>query len=157
MTSTTTAAQAANVTVATVRSWCRAGVLSAAKISGRWVIDAGSLAARIQIGLDIEVARIARKAGQIAKLADLTPYKNQKAAAEKVLQLLEDGAIVPTSRTGLYSAISSDGTGRYLVDTHEQSCECKANLRLTYCSHLTAANAIETSKGAAQPALQIAA
>ncbi|MFE1451951.1 helix-turn-helix domain-containing protein [Streptomyces olivaceoviridis] len=47
---TTTAAAEANVTVATIRTWCRAGVITATKQAGRWIIDTASLAARIAIG-----------------------------------------------------------------------------------------------------------
>lgn len=60
---TTAAALEARVTVATVRTWCRNGVVAAAKQAGRWVIDTASLARRIAIG--------ARK----------TPVTPQKAAA----------------------------------------------------------------------------
>ncbi|AJP04803.1 hypothetical protein TU94_28515 [Streptomyces cyaneogriseus subsp. noncyanogenus] len=47
---TTAAAIQANVTVATIRTWCRRGVIAAVKTAGRWVIDSASLAARIAIG-----------------------------------------------------------------------------------------------------------
>lgn len=47
---TTTAATEAHVTVATIRTWCRNGVIAATKTAGRWIIDAASLAARIAIG-----------------------------------------------------------------------------------------------------------
>lgn len=47
---TTAAAAQAGVTVATIRTWCRAGAVAAVKRAGRWVIEAGSLAARISIG-----------------------------------------------------------------------------------------------------------
>ncbi len=47
---TTTAATQANVTAATIRTWCRTGVITAAKAAGRWFIDAASLAHRITIG-----------------------------------------------------------------------------------------------------------
>lgn len=47
---TTTAAQAANVTVATIRDWARRGVVAATKTAGRWVIDTASLTRRIAIG-----------------------------------------------------------------------------------------------------------
>lgn len=52
MTTITTAAAAAeaNVTVATIRNWCRKGVVAATKVAGRWVIDPTSLARRIEIG-----------------------------------------------------------------------------------------------------------
>jgi hypothetical protein len=47
---TTAAALQANVTTATVRTWCRKGVVAATKAAGRWIIDTTSLAARIAIG-----------------------------------------------------------------------------------------------------------
>jgi hypothetical protein len=47
---TTAAATEAHVTVATIRTWCRSGVIAAAKVAGRWIIDAASLAHRITIG-----------------------------------------------------------------------------------------------------------
>lgn len=47
---TTTAAAQAGVTTATIRTWCRRGIISAAKTAGRWLIDAASLAHRIAIG-----------------------------------------------------------------------------------------------------------
>lgn len=54
---TTAAATSAGVTIPTIRTWCRRGVIVATKAAGRWVIDAASLNRRIQIG-----ARRARKA-----------------------------------------------------------------------------------------------
>lgn len=47
---TTTAATKANVTVATIRNWCRRGIIAATKQAGRWTIDPASLARRIEIG-----------------------------------------------------------------------------------------------------------
>ncbi|MFF4746769.1 helix-turn-helix domain-containing protein [Streptomyces sp. NPDC001268] len=47
---TTAAALQANVTVATIRTWCRRGVIAATKRAGRWIIDTASLAHRIAIG-----------------------------------------------------------------------------------------------------------
>jgi hypothetical protein len=52
----TAAATQAGVTVATIRTWARRGVIAAVKTAGRWVIDTTSLAHRIAIG-----ARHARK------------------------------------------------------------------------------------------------
>ncbi|TMS00205.1 hypothetical protein [Nonomuraea basaltis] len=46
---TTTAATQASVTVATIRHWCRYGAVAAAKVAGRWVIEAASLARRISL------------------------------------------------------------------------------------------------------------
>ncbi|MFD3729475.1 hypothetical protein [Streptomyces sp. NPDC058671] len=61
------AATQANVTVATIRAWCRRGVVSAIKQAGRWIVDTSSLAARIAIG-----AMRARKKGLMADTVDLT-------------------------------------------------------------------------------------
>lgn len=47
---TTAAAAEANVTVATIRTWARRGVIAATKVAGRWIIDITSLAHRIAIG-----------------------------------------------------------------------------------------------------------
>ena len=47
---TTAAALEAQVTVATIRTWARRGVIAATKQAGRWIIDTASLAARIAIG-----------------------------------------------------------------------------------------------------------
>jgi hypothetical protein len=47
---TTAAAAEAHVTVATIRTWCRIGAVAATKAAGRWIIDATSLAHRIEIG-----------------------------------------------------------------------------------------------------------
>lgn len=49
ITATAVAAQA-GVTVATIRTWCRRGVVAAVKAGGRWVIDTTSLAHRLTIG-----------------------------------------------------------------------------------------------------------
>lgn len=47
---TTTAALQANVTTATIRAWCRIGAVAAAKVAGKWAIEAASLARRITLG-----------------------------------------------------------------------------------------------------------
>lgn len=47
---TAAAALQANVTIATIRSWARRGVIAATKTAGRWIIDAASLTHRITIG-----------------------------------------------------------------------------------------------------------
>ncbi|MGW0583878.1 hypothetical protein ACWD25_50050 [Streptomyces sp. NPDC002920] len=48
---TTAAAIQANVTTATIRTWCRRGAIAAIKQAGRWIIDTASLAHRIAIGV----------------------------------------------------------------------------------------------------------
>ncbi|MFD7615817.1 hypothetical protein [Streptomyces sp. NPDC059802] len=57
------AAAQADVTVATIRAWCRRNIVAAAKVAGRWVIDNVSLAHRIAIG-----ARRARKQAPVIRL-----------------------------------------------------------------------------------------
>jgi hypothetical protein len=49
MATTTEAAAQAGVTTATIRTWCRIGAVAAVKVSGRWAIDADSLAHRIAL------------------------------------------------------------------------------------------------------------
>lgn len=63
---TTTAATEAQVTVATIRTWCRIGAVAATKTAGKWVIDTVSLARRIAIG----ARRLARKATAFVLTAD---------------------------------------------------------------------------------------
>jgi hypothetical protein len=90
------------------------------------------------------------KALAAANVISLAEYKDQTKARENVIDLIELGGLIPQSRDGLYLAVSkSDVKVTYLVDTHEQTCGCKANGRLGYCSHLTGANAIEASRTAA--------
>lgn len=48
---TTAAAAQANVTTATIRTWCRRNAIAAVKQAGRWIIDAASLAHRIAVGV----------------------------------------------------------------------------------------------------------
>lgn len=71
---TTAAAIQANVTVATIRTWCRKGAVAAIKQAGRWIISAASLAHRIAIG--------ARKAKAVDNLIPLTRSEFEQAAAE---------------------------------------------------------------------------
>lgn len=63
---TNAAAAHAEVTVSTIRTWARRGVIAATKTAGRWVIDAASLAHRIAIG----ARRAARKAKTFTLTAD---------------------------------------------------------------------------------------
>ena len=70
---TTAAALEAQVTTATIRTWCRRGVVGAIKVAGRWIIDTASLTRRIAIG-----ATRTRKAAAVtldlnATYADVTP------------------------------------------------------------------------------------
>lgn len=81
---TTTAATTAHVTAATIRSWCRNGVIAATKTAGRWIINAASLAHRIALAtlknrkatMDLTAARITtrQRAGMtITSIAQIAP------------------------------------------------------------------------------------
>lgn len=82
---TTTAAAQANVTVATIRNWCRRGVVSAIKTAGRWIIDAASLAYRITLGAaPMEIKPITRGQFEAAavNLGIRHPFKDARCLAE---------------------------------------------------------------------------
>lgn len=75
-----TAARAAGVTVATIRTWCRTGAVTAAKTGGRWHIDSASLTRRLQIGA---MRRRTRTAGP-----DLTATYAHLDAGDTIPQLI---------------------------------------------------------------------
>lgn len=49
--STSAAAEIADVTIDTIRTWCRMGAVRATKVARRWIIDADSLAHRVSLGI----------------------------------------------------------------------------------------------------------
>ncbi|MFI7467491.1 DUF6011 domain-containing protein [Nonomuraea sp. NPDC049646] len=69
-----------------------------------------------------------------ARTVDLPGYKPE--ALAKAADLIEQAAIVPTRRPGLYTAVSSDGTVTYLV--HSCGCTCPAGVRGRRCYHRAA-------------------
>jgi hypothetical protein len=78
-------------------------------------------------------ARIA-KGAQAADLSTFHPWQ-----VEKAREAIEQRAIVPSSRPGLYAAVSGDGSTVYLVDAREGSCTCRAAANGRACYHLAAA------------------
>lgn len=78
-----------------------------------------------------------------AESADLSAFTAEQ--ADKARELIELGAIVPTSRDGVYSAVSSDGTTVYLVNAAAQTCGCKAGEHGRLCYHRAAALVLETA------------
>jgi hypothetical protein len=58
---------------------------------------------------------------------------DQQAKAD---ELIRDGGLVPTNREGVFRAVSSDGTGTYMVAA--QACNCRAGLKGRRCYHLLA-------------------
>ncbi|MGP3914335.1 helix-turn-helix domain-containing protein [Nonomuraea sp. 10N515B] len=100
-------AQAHRVSLRTAQRWAQAGKLNAVKISGRWVITVP------------------------AQLDDYKPHQVTSAR-----DAIEQGAILPTSRPGMYTAVSSDGTTTYL--THAAGCTCRAGQLGRRCWHRAA-------------------
>lgn len=158
---TATAAHTAQVSPRTIRRWAAAGKVVAVKTAGHWVIDTASLNTHI-------AARIAHRADQIITLADFTPFKDKATARDGVMNLLQDGSVIHLTG-GLYQVASKTNDNVYLVDTQSQTCDCKGWVRsnekaqaseeglIAYCSHLTAANAIEASKSNTRPVLTLIA
>jgi len=90
---TTAATTQADVTVATIRRWCRHGVVAATKTAGRWIIDAASLAARIAIG---QMKKQTRKPAVVYSIETMTAIGGrrwQKGGSDRVY--LNSFATVP--------------------------------------------------------------
>lgn len=135
MTTITTAEAAtqARVTTATIRTWARYGAITATKHHGRWHIDPASLRRRIAIA-----HRTVR--------AQLAQFRDPATARAKAEELIEQAAIIPATRRGLYLAISTDATTTYLVDVLEDSCTCKGHVYSGHCYHAVAAAMLETAR-----------
>lgn len=133
-TDTATAAKTAGVTPATIRTWARAGAVTAVKVSGRWVIDEATLRHRIALGRTT-VAR------QLAAFAD------PKATAAKAQEIVELGALIPLD-AWRYLAVSSSGKDGYVVDTLAGSCTCKGYTYTSRCQHMVAAVMLDTTPAA---------
>lgn len=108
------AAAALGVSLRTTQRRAQTGQLPATKVAGRW---------------------------QITATADIGDFK--PAQVERARELIEQGAILPTSRPGLFTAVSSDGTTTYLV--HRASCTCPAGQRGRHACYHRAAVAILTA------------
>lgn len=74
---------------------------------------------------------------------DTTAFKDAQKVIDKAIQLILDGAIIPTRFAGVYIANASDGVSTYLTDTVEDSCTCPAGSRIGRCNHKVAAAALE--------------
>ena len=112
-------AAAAGVSLRTAQRWAQTGKLDAVKVNGRWVISVP------------------------AQLDDYKPHQIQSAR-----DAIEQRAILPTRRPGIWTAVSSDGTTHYL--THQAGCTCPAGQRGRYlCWHRCA---VEILTAAAQRA-----
>lgn len=72
-----------------------------------------------------------------ARAADLTEFHLWQ--VDKAREAIEQQALVPSSRPGLYAAVSGDGTTVYLADAREPSCTCRAAANGRRCYHLAGA------------------
>ncbi|MCK2219717.1 helix-turn-helix domain-containing protein [Actinomadura sp. ATCC 31491] len=109
-------AAAHRVSVRTAQRWAQQGKVQATKQAGRWVISVP------------------------AQLDDYKPHQIDNAR-----DAIEQGAILPTSRPGIYTAVSSDGTTHYLVA--EESCTCPAGTKGRYrCYHRAAVALLEAAR-----------
>lgn len=61
---------------------------------------------------------------------------------EKALELITDGGLVPSIRPRLFFAVSSRGDENYLINTIDNSCNCKAGRNGHRCYHLAAAQIV---------------
>lgn len=132
MTTTAQAAQQASVTVATVRTWCRKGAVTATKNAGAWVIDEASLRHRIALGRNTAAKQLAA-------------FKDAAAAKAKAAELLESGALIQMRNPYTYLAVASSGGHGYVVDTVEGSCTCNGHVYTGHCYHVLAAVTLETA------------
>ncbi len=72
-----------------------------------------------------------------AQAADLTQFRPWQ--VEKAREAIEMRAVVPSSRPGLYAAVSGDGVTVYLADASDRSCTCRAAANGRSCYHLASA------------------
>ena len=89
--------------------------------------------ASVRLGYGPVCMRKIRAAAIAEAKADFTP--DQQAKAD---ELIRDGGLVPTSRAGVYRAVSSKGDATYLA--HAAACNCPGGLRAKRpCYHSLAA------------------
>jgi hypothetical protein len=65
------------------------------------------------------------KIRRAAKQADLSAWTPSQ--VEDARQAIEDGAVVPTNREGVFNVVSIDGTEIHLV--HRDGCNCTSGLK----------------------------
>ncbi|MFC6080936.1 DUF6011 domain-containing protein [Sphaerisporangium aureirubrum] len=86
-----------------------------------------------------------RRARAAADLADFKP-----AQIDKAMELIEQGGILRTSRPGIYTTVSGNGSTTYLV--HLVTCTCTAGLKGRACYHRAAARILDAAAPAARRA-----
>jgi len=111
-------AAAHHVSIRTAQRWAQQGKIYAVKVSGRWHFPIP---------------------------AHLNDYKPTQ--VEKAREAIEQHAILPTKRPGIYTAVSSDGTTTYLVAA--EMCTCPAAKHNRRCYHRAAVTLLEATRQAA--------
>jgi hypothetical protein len=112
---------------------------------GRRITSAESIAAGRGSGCRAKVRRAART-------ADLSAWT--EAQVTEARQAIEDGAVVPTNREGVYHVVGVDGSEVHLV--HPAGCNCTSGLKNRPprpCWHRCAVAMIEASAAPAPAAL----
>ena len=108
---------------------------------GRKLTAAGSVARRLGKACAAKVAA----ATQAADLSAWTP-----AQVADALQAIEDGAVVPSTRDGVFHVVSTDGTGVHL--TAAGWCDCRASEKDKLCYHRCAVVIMTAAQPPAAPA-----
>lgn len=85
---------------------------------GRKLTDPKSVA----LGLGPRCAAKVRVAAKTADLSQWTPAQITEAG-----QAIEDGAVVPSTREGVFHVVSTDGSEVHLV--HRDGCNCTSGLK----------------------------
>jgi hypothetical protein len=125
---TRTAAEAANVTTSTIRTWCRHGVVAAVKIGRRWDIDEASLTHRIALSAKTPSLAVTddtrRHALGVHGPADLLARAFNAKQQITITNGPYAGETVHLGRTAYLGAprigldhVNQDGTAVYLIDT----------------------------------------
>lgn len=136
---TAAAAIEAQVTVATIRAWCRTGVVAATKAAGRWIIDTASLARRIAIG-----AMRTRKQASMLDLTAVTIKTRTRPTGETITRVTGYSALL-TAKLGTiadagdraHAANVLDQTYIILSDTPDPGWDEEPNARHAGLSRTT--------------------
>jgi hypothetical protein len=93
----------------------------------------------------------AAKVAAAAKTADLSAWTASQ--VEDAKQAIEDGAVVPSNREGVFHVVSKDGSEVHL--THRHGCNCENGLKTRQprpCLHRCAVTIVLASQAPAKPA-----
>jgi hypothetical protein len=128
---TTAAAIQANVTTATIRTWCRRGIIAAVKQAGRWIIDTASLAHRLTIG-----AMRSRKKAAVLDLSTATIKTRTRPSGETITRVTILSALladkldrIPDAGDRAHAATVLDRVSIVICDTPDEGWDQEPNAR----------------------------